>query len=225
MRIPALLLAAALATLATACGDDESRRAAREAKAAEARTEARQEEREERARERVAAEGARAAELAAAAAEGTVPPPAVLLLDSDAIAQLIAIDEHEVAAAKLAQERTQNLQLKQFAKALETEYAAERLEARALEKSAGPITDPDALRELKERNAQELVRLQEAPEGLAFDAMYLETRQEAFAATAALIDERLLAGARIGAVKDHLAKAKAAIADRQARAAATQQEL
>jgi predicted outer membrane protein len=226
MRIPALLLAAVLATLTTACGDDESNAAARrEARAAEERAQAQEERREERFRERNEAESRRAAELAAQAAENAPRPTPKLLQDSDAVALMIAIDEHEVALARLAQERTQNVHLQQFAKAMETEHAADRLEARKLEKTAGPITDADLLRDLKERNATELTRLQETPDGLPFDALYLETRQEAFAATTTLIDGRLATGSRMATVKDYLAKAKAAIADRQARAATTQQEL
>lgn len=150
------------------------------------------------------------------AADPAMPMPAEPAPSSDtadgsgeALAFLIAVNEHEIATAEHARSKQVDGPVREYADMLHAEHSRNLSETRALSDSSGiAITDtPDAMQAKGEAQMQTMAAL----DGDAYEAAYVTAMVNGHTEALATIDNRLMAAAIDEPVKQHLITTRAAI--------------
>lgn len=132
--------------------------------------------------------------------------------DAAAVAMLTAVNQHEIATAKLAAGKEVAPAVLQYAKMLQSEHQANQRKLEQLAGDAGvtPADTPKvaALKQKTEAERRTLAQL----DGPAFQTAYVEAMVKDHAEALATIDEELLPAARNADVAAHLRETRAHIA-------------
>lgn len=140
--------------------------------------------------------------LAASASAGAADniPPAT---EAEAIAHLMAVNDHEIQTAELAASKGVSAAVADYAAMLKKEHSENQTKAQALPSAPGTGEDVSAdLTAQKEKAAAERDALA-AKSGDDFEAAYLDAMVTGHAEALTLIDTQLLPAAKTDAVKSH----------------------
>lgn len=134
----------------------------------------------------------------------TLPAAAQRGGDAEALATLMAVNEHEIASARLALDKKPSEPVAQYARMLEREHGENQRKTRDLARSAGvdPKATP-AVEALKTRSERERDALA-GQDGDAFERAYIEAMVKGHAEALAKIDGELLPAATDPVVAEHL---------------------
>jgi len=142
----------------------------------------------------------------------TLPDAAQRGGDAEALATLMAVNEHEIASAKLALKKKPSEPVAQYAKMLEREHGDNQRKTREVAKSAD--VDPNetpAVEALKTKSEREREALA-AQNGEAFERAFIDAMVKGHAEALAKIDDELLPAATNPAVAEHLRMTRTHIA-------------
>lgn len=149
-------------------------------------------------------------------ATGTVP---MTKLTDGQIAQILtAVDSAEIEQGQLALSKSSDPGVRGYATHMIAQHTASKdASARLASQSGLQLADSPKATELGARGAQMLERLHIADAG-NFDATYLQGQVEQHAEVLALIDKQLQPAVNTPALRDHLASARAMVAEHLAMA-------
>lgn len=199
MKTKALVLSAATLSLAmlTACGENPADNNA------------------------VGADAATADAPAAASANpdamnpgGIVPAdaPAGAMTEADALGIVVAVNEHEIAAAEQARDKKVSQPVREYADMMHTEHTANLEQVRALEGSSGVTagTGPQiaTLRSQKETARNEMATL----EGNEYERAYVDAMVRDHQEVLTMLEQQLVPAAQNAAIKQHLQMTRDAVA-------------
>lgn len=131
--------------------------------------------------------------------------------EGEALAFLVAVNEHEIAAAEQARTKGVEGKVLEFADMLHTEHSRNLAETRALADRTGGTTHTQDIDALETNGRGELDKLG-ALTGEAYAPAYVDAMVKGHTDALATIDGRLLAAVADGPVKEHLTAARATIA-------------
>lgn len=148
---------------------------------------------------------------AAAASQSQLSPKAQKAI-SAILEALIVVNTSEIDAAKLAQQKSTNADVKSFAEAMDKEHSQNLQDTKDLgaKLNVTPAAT-DKTNKLKERADAQLKRL-EALNGKNFDVAYADAMVKDHEAALKLIDDKLLPNAKNPVVVDHLKATREAVA-------------
>lgn len=132
------------------------------------------------------------------------PKATVTSGDAEVLATLVAIDDHEIAAAKKAQDKAKDTAVRSYADMLRTDHERNLEDTRALADRIG--VDPHRTAkviEMRKKNDNERETLADR-NGAAYDEAFVKAMVTGHQEVLDLIDDQLLAKAQTPALKDHL---------------------
>ncbi|MGH6978583.1 MAG: DUF4142 domain-containing protein [Brevundimonas sp.] len=151
-------------------------------------------------------------------ADGAVPMPqddtttgmagdAAQAGDPLALGLLGAVDEHEIAAAKQAQDKGVTGDVLDYAKMMEKEHGDNLAKTRTL----GTLADAPDVQAMKDKGAKELQTLDMAS-GKAYEKAYIDAMVKGHQEALDTIDGKMMSAASTDAVKQHLTETRTHVA-------------
>jgi len=135
--------------------------------------------------------------------------------DRLALGLLGAVNEHEIAAARQAQSKKVSGAVLDYARMMQKDHG----ENQARTKAFGPLSDGAEVRALKVKGEGELASLG-TKSGAAYAKAYIDAMVKGHTDALDLIDRKMIPAATGAAVKEHLTKTRAHVADHLERARA-----
>jgi len=132
--------------------------------------------------------------------------------DAEAIATVMAVNDHEIQAAGLALSKSVGDEVRAYAQMMDKEHRANQEQTRKLSETAGIAPgETDKVKVLKQKTAGERQALA-AKSGSDFEAAYIDAMVKDHADVLAKIDGELLPAATDAAVQAHLKKTREHVA-------------
>lgn len=128
--------------------------------------------------------------------------------DGEALAMLIAINDHEIEAAALAQKKGVSPAVMDFAREVEREHRANQYKTRRVGEQGGinPFESDDVI-VVRQRASSERTML-EGLGGAEFEAAFVDAMVQLNADAVTVIDQSLLPASKNSGVQDHLRTAR-----------------
>lgn len=145
---------------------------------------------------------------------GSAPAASSAISQADALALLIAVNEHEIAAADQALMKQVTGPVRAYAETMKTHHGRNLTDGTRL--GAAASTAP-AVTELRNEGEAELKALA-AQDGAAYEKAYIDAMVRGHAEALALIDGTLLPAATADNVRQHFTATRAMVAEHLARA-------
>lgn len=143
-------------------------------------------------------------------------------MESNAIAHLMAVNEHEILSAEIAAGKQVSAPVAEYAAMLKREHAENQaLSAKLATAPKKDANDSADVIARKEKAAAERQMLSATPAS-EFEAIYLDAMIDGHAEALTLIDDKLMPAAKTSAVKSHLTETRKHIAMHLERAEALQ---
>lgn len=127
--------------------------------------------------------------------------------DPLALGLLGAVDEHEIAAAKQAQDKGVTGDVLDYAKMMEKEHGDNLAKTRSL----GTLSDAPDVQAMKDKGAKELQTL-DAASGEAYEKAYIDAMVKGHQDALDAIDGKMMPAASTDAVKQHLTETRTHVA-------------
>ncbi|GAB3316989.1 DUF4142 domain-containing protein [Luteimonas notoginsengisoli] len=127
--------------------------------------------------------------------------------DALALGLLAAVDEHEIAAAKQAQEKGVTGDVLDYARMMEKEHGDNLAKTRSL----GSPADGSDVQALKDKGAKELQTL-DAASGKAYEKAYIDAMVKGHQEALDAIDNKMMPAATTDTVKQHLTDTRTHVA-------------
>lgn len=141
---------------------------------------------------------------AAADPANTAMSPGGAMSEGDAVGMLVAINEHEIAAAEQARSKNVKGRVLEYANMMHKEHTQNLQQTRALEGTAG-VTAGTAGDVAAQRAKAEAKRAQLASlSGDAYERAYLEAMVEDHQEALTMLEQRLIPAAQNAALRQHL---------------------
>jgi putative membrane protein len=144
--------------------------------------------------------------------------PAGAMTESDALGVVVAVNEHEIAAAEQARDKKVAAPVREYADMMHKEHTTNLEQTRALEGSSGVTigTGPEvaSLRTQKETARNEMANL----EGNEYERAYIDAMVRDHQEVLTMLDQRLIPAAQNAAIKQHLQMTRDAVAKHLERA-------
>lgn len=138
--------------------------------------------------------------------------PAGAMTEADALGVVIAVNEHEIAAAEQARGKKIGAPVREYADMMHKEHTTNLEQARALEGSsgvtAGTGADVATLRAQKEAARNQMADL----EGDAYERAYIDAMVRDHQEVLTMLDQRLIPAAQNAAIRQHLQTTRDAVA-------------
>lgn len=157
---------------------------------------------------------------ATAPADATAPT-AGAISQADALAMLMAVNEHEIAAADQALAHNVSGGVRDYAQMMKTEHTQNLTESSKL---GGAVSTAIAVKDLRDKGEAEL-RTLDALSGDAYAKAYIDAMVKGHTEALALLDGTLLAAATDANVRQHFTATRAAVAHHLERAKEVQASL
>ena len=139
-------------------------------------------------------------------------PAAGTAAPGEALAFLVVVNEHEIAAAEQARDKQLDAKVRAYADMLHADHSKNLAETRAVADSAGAaVTDTPDVDAQRQKGKDELEQLG-GLEGDAYAKAYLDAMVKGHNDALVLIDTRLVPAATDEAIKQHLNTTRDAIA-------------
>ena len=139
-------------------------------------------------------------------------PAAGTTAPGEALAFLVVVNEHEIAAAEQARDKQLDAKVRAYADMLHADHSKNLAETRAVADSAGAaVTDTPDVDAQRQKGKDELEQLG-GLEGDAYAKAYLDAMVKGHNDALVLIDTRLVPAATDEAIKQHLNTTRDAIA-------------
>lgn len=142
----------------------------------------------------------------------------------EAIGMLMAINEHEIAAAEQAREKNVTGDVLAYAEMMHTDHGQNLEDTRELAESAGiNAMETQMVKSQREKSQRELERMAEL-EGDAYSTAYIDAMVRDHTEALTMIDSRMMPAATDDAVRQHLSDTRKAISSHLDRAQELQQD-
>lgn len=150
--------------------------------------------------------------------------PSVAQADQgEAIGMLMAINEHEIAAAEQAREKNVTGDVLAYAQMMHTEHGQNLEDTLELAESAGiDVVETQMVQSQRERSQRELERMAEL-EGDAYSTAYIDAMVRDHTEALTMIDNRMMPATTDDALRQHLSDTREVISNHLDRAQELQQ--
>ncbi|HEY4554951.1 MAG TPA: DUF4142 domain-containing protein [Lysobacter sp.] len=149
---------------------------------------------------------------ATGATPGSATAGATAMTEADAVGMLVAINEHEIAAAEQARSKNVKGRVLEYANMMHKEHTQNLQQTRALEGSAGVTAgtggDVAAQRTKSEAKRTQLASLS----GDAYERAYIDAMVQDHQEALTMLDQRLIPAAQNAALRQHLTMTRDAVA-------------
>lgn len=145
---------------------------------------------------------------------GSASAPGTTASQADALALLIAVDEHEIAAADQALMKQVTDPVLAYAQMMKTEHGKNLTDSTRL---GGAASTAPAVTDLRKKGEADL-KVLAAQDGAAYEKAYIDAMVRGHAEALALIDGTLLPAATADNVRQHFTATRATVAKHLARA-------
>lgn len=146
-----------------------------------------------------------------AAANATLTTPAASA-DAEALATLVAVNEHEIQTAKLALTRQLSPDVAQYANLMQKEHTRNLEKTRAVARAARmEIADTAAVLEMKSKAQAERAELEKL-QGAVFEAAYIEAMVKGHGDVLIKLDAKFLPAVKNAVVASHLRETRGHVA-------------
>jgi predicted outer membrane protein len=150
-------------------------------------------------------------QTATPAPQATAPagtPAAGATSQADALAMLMAVDEHEIAAADQAMGKNVTGKVRDFAQMMKTDHGKNLADTTKL---GGAMSTAPAVDALKKKGENDLHALG-AQSGVAYEKAYIDAMVQGHTEALAMIDNTLLPAATDANIRQHFTTTRAAVA-------------
>jgi len=141
-------------------------------------------------------------------AGSTAPAGATATTQADALAMLMAVDEHEIAAADQALGKNVTGAVRDFAQMMKTDHGKNLTDTTKL---GGAASTAPGVKALKDKGDSDL-RTLDAQSGKAYEKAYIDAMVKGHTDALAMIDNTLLPAATDTNVRQHFTTTRAAVA-------------
>lgn len=145
---------------------------------------------------------------AGSTAPGTPPGGAATTTQADALAMLMEVNEHEIAAADQALGKNVTGAVRDFAQMMKTDHGKNLADTTRL---GGAASTAPAVKTLKDKGESDL-RTLDAQSGKAYEKAYIDAMVKGHTDALALIDNTLLPAATDANIRQHFTTTRAAVA-------------
>jgi len=142
------------------------------------------------------------------------PPGATGTTQSDALAMLMTLDEHEIAAAEQALGKNVTGAVRDFAQMMKTDHGKNLADTTKL---GGAASTAPGVKALKDKGDADL-RTLDAQSGKAYEKAYVDAMVKGHADALAMLDDTLLPAATDSNIRQHFTTTRAAVERHLARA-------
>jgi len=145
---------------------------------------------------------------AGSSAPGTSPAGTTTATQADALAMLMAVNEHEIAAADQALAKNVTGAVRDFAQMMKTDHGKNLTDTTKL---GGAASTSPAVKTLKDKGEADL-RTLDAQSGKAYEKAYIDAMVKGHTDALAMIDGTLLPAATDTNIRQHFTTTRAAVA-------------